>query len=72
MLNRYTSLKWGVFSHWMSENFTRGFKIENSGMKPLFTESHGYYRLQPFLFFDDSGLPVGGINIAGKMDVSAI
>jgi hypothetical protein len=71
-LNRYASLKWGVFSHWISENFLKGFKIEKSGMKPFFTESHGCYRLQLFLFFDDPGLPVGGINIAEKMDVIAI
>lgn len=45
MLNRYTKLKWGVFSHWMSINFLKGFKIENSGINTLFTEAHAFYRL---------------------------
>jgi len=45
IINGYTNLKWGVFSHWMSDNFPKGFKIENFGMNTLFTEAHAFYRL---------------------------
>ncbi len=45
ILNRFMNLKWGVFSHWMSENFPGGLKIENFGMNTLYTESHAFYRL---------------------------
>ena len=54
ILHRCAYLKWGVFSHGMSENFHREFKIEYFGMNTLFTEPHAFYRHQTFLFFDDS------------------